>query len=89
MWRFPKLKCNLFQDSVYMSVQVVQVLKFVLEAGRSVDVCQTTMLVNEQWLYSSSDNQKPAVLGVVSPFFISSNGVFALKCLIFYFIFIN
>ena len=69
-----------------MPVQVVQVVQFVMEMVRSVDVCQTTMLVNEQWLYTSSDNrdQEPAVIGVVSPSFISSKGVFNLYNLIFY-----
>lgn len=73
-----------------MPVLVVQVGQFAMKIAWSVDVCQTTMLVNEQWLYASSENrdQEPAVLRV-SPSFIYSKGVFTLYNLIIIFILIN
>ena len=72
-----------------MPVLVVQVVQLAMESVRSVDVCQTTMDVNEQWLYASSENrdQEPAVLRV-SPSSIFK-GVFTLYNLIIIFIFIN
>ena len=74
----------MFQDSGCMPVLVVQVGLFAMQIVSLVDVCQTTILVNEQWLYASSENidQEPAVLRV-SPSFISSKGVFTLYNLIF------
>ena len=59
-----------------MPVLVVQVGQFAMKIAWSVDVCQTTMLVNEQWLYASSENrdQVPAVLRVSSSFINSKEG---------------
>jgi hypothetical protein len=79
----------MFQDSGCMPVLVVQVGQFAMQIVWSVDVCQTTTPVNEQWLYASSENrvQEPAVLRV-SPSFIYFKGVFTLYNIII-FIFIN
>ena len=73
-----------------MPVLVTQVGLFAMQVVRSVDVCQTTMLIHEQWLYASSENtdQEPPALRV-SPSFIYSKGVFTLYNLIIILILIN
>jgi hypothetical protein len=74
----------MFQDSGCMPVLVVQVGQFAMQIVWSVDVCQTTTPVNEQWLYASSENtdQEPAVQGFLPP----SKGTFILYNLIIIFI---